>query len=163
MEQTLKLETLRLCKLWLDLLDRAGEYSQLYYLDRALERGFGKQYYVACNMLAKTHKTAAELHQDILDYLKTLSAGLLEILDAQQACGLPAFSDREEYLSRVTMGLTMIDRHGKERRTSYRQQINKVLKKATKGSATALTLNQLEDGYQEKLRKAADRKAKKAA
>lgn len=163
MEENLRLETLRLCKLWLDLLDHAGEYAQLYYMDRALERGFGAQYYRACKTLEKTYKTVTGLNAAIKRYLDAFPAELLEILDAQQACGLPAFCEERYYLNRIMTGLTMADCNGKSRRTSYRQQINKILKAATKGSATALSLNQLEAGYQEKMRKAAIRKAEKVA
>lgn len=160
MEQNLRLETLRLCKLWLDLLDHAGQYAQLYYAYRALKRGFGTQYLRACNMLNKTYKTKENLDKAIHAYLDAFPEELLEIIGAQKACELPAFSDRRDYLDQIMMGLTMLDRHGDQRRAHYRYRINRVLKAAsTEGKqVTALSLNQLEASFQEKLRKAAAKK-----
>lgn len=161
MEENVRLETLRLCKLWLDLLDRAGKYAHLYYSYRALERGFGAQYDRACKMLSNSYKTKENLNKAIHAYLDAFPAKLLEILDAQTACGLHAFSNQRRYLDQIMMGLTMLDRHGDQRRAHYRYQINRVLKAAsTEGKqATALSLNQLEANFQEKLHKA----TKKAA
>lgn len=162
-EKNLQLETMRLCKLWLDLLNHAGEYAKRYYMARALERPFGESYYGALNTLDKSYKTKGNLDKEIQRDLDSFPAELLAIRDAQIACELPAFSDRRGYLDQIMMGLTMIDRHGKERRAYYRRQFDKLLKSMTKGQATALSLNQLEEKFQEKLRKDTERKTKKAA
>ena len=149
-----KLETLRLCELWLDLLTHAGEYAQRYYLARALECSFGAQYARACAVLKKSYRTKAGL----------VPAELLEILGAQVACGLPAFPDRIDYLNQIMMGLTIVDRHGKERRSYYRRQIQKILNTSSKGEpAIALSLNQLENGFKINQQKLVERRAKKAA
>ncbi len=146
---------MNLCTLWLELLDQAGKYASRYYLARALEKRYGAQYYRALGTLAKTYKTEANLNKVIRDDLKVFPGKLLEILDAQTACGLPAFSDRRGYLDQIMMGFTMADRNGAKRRNHYRKQIDAVLRDLTKGPATALSLNQLENNFQQSLKAAA--------
>lgn len=159
-----KLETLRLCELWLDLLTHAGEYARRYYLARALECSFGAQYTRACAVLKKSYRTKAGLDAAIQRDLDSFPVELLEILGAQVACGLPAFPDRIDYLNQIMMGLTIVDRHGKERRSYYRRQIQKILNASSKGEpAIALSLNQLENGFKINQQKLVERRAKKAA
>ena len=159
-----KLETLRLCELWLDLLTHAGKYAQRYYLARALECPFGARHTGACTALGKSYQTKAGLDAAIQRDLDSFQDELLEILGAQVACGLPAFPDRADYLNQIMMGLTIIERHGKERRNYYRRQIQKILDAPSKGKpAIALSLNQLENGFVENQHKLAERRARKAA
>lgn len=160
--KNLQMETIRLCKLWLDLLDHAGKYSERYCLSCALESSFGERHYQACERLAKSYKTQSNLSRVIQRDLDSFPVELQEICAAQVACELPAFSERKDYLDQIMMGLTMINRHGKERRAFYRRQINKLLKSAADGQATALSLNQLETRFKESQLKAA-RKAGAAA
>lgn len=161
--KNLQLETIRLCKLWLDLLDHAGAYAERYGLSCALECSFGERYHRACATLTKSYKTQKNLSEVIQCDLDSFPSELRDICAAQVACNLPAFSERKGYLEQIMMGLTMVNRHGKERRSYYRRQIEKILDSATIGQATALSLNQLEAGFKESQKKSAARRAKKAA
>jgi len=161
--EILQLNILRLCSSWLNFLDHAGKYATRYYLALNLELPLGEQNPKKRTAMVRIYQTEARLLATIQRDLETFPEELCAIRDAQMGCSLPNFSDRADYLARITMGFTMLDRHGKERRAYYRRRINKMLQAAKAGQAVALSLNQLEAGFTESQRKAAIRRAKKAA
>lgn len=153
-----QLNTLRLCSVWLKFLDHAGKYTARYYLARDLELPLSEQSPKTRREVAKYYGTEANLLGVIDRDLGIFPEELREIIAAQVACGLQAFPDRDEYLNRIVMGFTIFERHGKERRTYYRRQINKILKKSHDSQAEVLSLNQLEAGFHESRQRAARRK-----
>lgn len=150
-----QMNVMNLCTLWLELLDRAGKYAGRYYLARALEKKYGLKYENARKTLAESYKTEAALDAAIQRDLNFFPEKLLEILEAQQACGLPAFNKERWYLDRIMMGLTMLHRNGKKRRDYYIETFGGILNDMTTGLGTAVSLNEVEDSFQESLKRVA--------
>lgn len=153
-----------LCLVWLDFLNHAGKYAQRYYLARDLELPPWQQDPKSNQVMLKTYKDQRGLDGTIQRDLDTFPGELLAIRDAQVACGLPPFSDREGYLGIIADGFANLEKHGKRRREYYRTQIKAMLRKIDEGKdVKALSLNQLEAKFQEYLPKSEARRAKKAA
>ena len=162
-EKTLQLNTMRLCSTWLKYLDHAGKYTSRYYLSRDLELPPSEQNPGTRPALTRHYKTEKNLLGVIQRDLDTFPSELRAINAAQVACGLPPFSERDDYLATITMGFAIHERHGKERRAYYRRTIQKMLKTLNGGGQViALSLNQLEAKFQESQQRAEARRAKKA-
>lgn len=163
-QQTLQLQTIRLYSVWLNFLNHAGKYAARYYLSLDLNRAPQEQDPSSKVVMLRYYGTKKNLDGAIQNDLDKLPLELLEVREAQIACGLKAFSDRHDYLIRIITGLTMIDSHGDKRRQSYTNRIRYLQKKLNAGKTVEpLSLNQLEEHYQDRRRKAEKRAAEKAA
>lgn len=163
-QQTLQLQTIRLYSVWLKFLNHAGKYAARYYMARDLELPPEEQDPSSKVAMLRYYGTKKKLDGAIQSDLDKLPLELLEVREAQIACGLKAFSDRHDYLMRIITGLTMIDYHGDKRRQSYTGKIRYLQKKLNAGKAVEpLSLNELEEHYQNCRRKAEKRAAEKAA